>query len=335
MYTFVSFALVFTLLVFVHEFGHFALAKLNNITVHEFALGMGPRILKYKGKETEYSIRLLPIGGYVKMEGEDEASDKEGSFNRKSPLQRLSVIAAGPIMNIILAVILFTIIGLNLGTPVNIIDSVTQDYPAYKAGLKEGDKIIRINNANINSWDDIVKSISEAKEDPLKITVLRGKENITFDVKPIKDKETNNKLIGISPILEKSLPTSIKFSIDRITMITKGITGFLSNLVKGKASSEEVVGPIGMVHFVGEAARISIYSLLSLAAVISINLAIINLLPFPALDGGRLIFIILEMIKGSPVDPEKEGFVHTVGFIILILLMIFVLYKDITRFSIF
>ncbi|MDK2917427.1 MAG: regulator of sigma protease [Candidatus Petromonas sp.] len=335
MYTFISFVLVFGLLVFFHEFGHFALAKLNKIKVHEFALGMGPRILKFKGKETEYAIRLFPIGGFVKMEGEDEISEDAGSFSKKSPLQRISVIVAGPIMNIVLAVILFTIIALSLGIPVNVIDKVTENYPAQKAGIHPGDKIIRINEQNINSWEDIVETISKTKKDILTIEVLRDNETLSFKVSPLKDPDTDKKFIGISPVLKKSLPLSLKFSLERVAMVTKGITGFLSKFVKGKASTEEVVGPIGMVHFVGKAARISIYSLLSLAAVISINLAILNLLPFPALDGGRLFFILLELIKGKPVDPDKEGFVHLVGFVILIILMIFVLYKDITRFNLF
>ncbi|RKD27748.1 regulator of sigma E protease [Caminicella sporogenes DSM 14501] len=335
MLTLFSFILVFGLLVFFHEFGHFIFAKLNDIKVHEFALGMGPKLLSYKGKETEYSIRILPIGGYVKMEGEDGASEDIRSFSKKSPLQRISVIAAGPIMNIILAILLFMIIGFSIGVPINVINEVTENYPAYKAGIQPGDKIIKINDNKINSWDDIVKNVSQSSTDVLKITLIRDGKKMSLDVKPIFDKKTNKKLIGISPVFSKSIFASFKFSVERVVLITKGIGNFLLNLVKGKASSKEIVGPIGMVHFVGEAARISIFSLMSLAALISINLAILNLLPFPALDGGRLVFIIIELILGKPIDPEKEGFVHFIGFIILLGLMVFVIYKDITRFNLF
>lgn len=333
MYTIISFVFVFGLLVFFHEFGHFALAKLNNIKVHQFALGMGPKLLSYQGKETEYSIRVLPIGGYVKMEGEDEASDDERSFSCKTPLQRISVLAAGPIMNIVLAIILLTIIAFSFGMPVNIIDKVTKDSPAEMVGLKSGDKIIKINETDIDSWEDIVNTIGESKDDSLNIKVVRNGETLSFDVAPKLDKETNRYLIGISPAMKKSVIKSVKSSVENVFLVMKQIFGFLFSFIRGEGSTEDVVGPIGMFHYVGEAARISIYSLLSLAAVISINLAILNILPFPALDGGRIIFAIIELIKGSPIDPEKEGFVHMIGFVVLIILMVLVVYKDIIRFN--
>ncbi len=335
MLTFISFIFVFGLLVFFHEFGHFSLAKLNGIKVHEFALGMGPKLLKYKSKETEYSIRILPIGGFVKMEGEDEDSKEEGSFSTKSPLQRISVIAAGPLMNILLAIILFFVIAINIGLPVNVISQVTEDSPADLAGLKPGDKIVRVNNNKIENWDQLVQSISQSNTEDLEIVTVRNNDEQTIIIKPIIDEQTNNRIIGIAPQFDKSFKSAMEFSTQRVAAIAKGITGFLVSLIKGKASAGEVVGPIGMVHFVGEAAKISIYSLLSLAAIISVNLAIINILPFPALDGGRLIFILIELVKGSPIDPEKEGFVHFVGFVVLLALMVFVIYKDIMRFNIF
>lgn len=333
MNTFISFILVFGLLVFFHEFGHFAFAKLNDIKVHEFALGMGPQILKFKGKETQYSIRLFPIGGFVKMEGEDEASNDIRSFNKKTPLQRFSVIVAGPLMNIFLALLLFMIIGMSLGLPVNIIDEITPASPAEASGLKPGDKIIEIDDNRINNWEDVIESVSNSKKDILSMKILRNSNTLSFQVKPLFDNEANRKLIGISPEFKKSVSQSFIFAYDRVLLVMRGITDFLSSLVRGEASTEEVVGPIGMVHYVGEAAKTSIYSLLSLAAVISINLAIINILPFPALDGGRLIFIAIEIIKGKPINPEKEGFVHFVGFVVLIILMVFVIYKDIIRFN--
>ncbi|SHJ91036.1 RIP metalloprotease RseP [Paramaledivibacter caminithermalis] len=333
MLTAISFVFVFGLLVFFHEFGHFALAKINNIKVHQFALGMGPKIISFKGKETEYSLRILPIGGYVKMEGEDEVSDDERSFSSKTPLQRISVLAAGPIMNIILAILLLTIIAFNFGNPVNIINETTKNSPAEKAGLKSGDEIIKINETHIDSWEDIVNTIGKSEDDILNIKVLRNGEVFSFDVVPEYDEETKRRLIGISPVMKKSLLKSVKTSAENVFLVIKQILGFLFNFIRGEGSAKDIVGPIGMVHYVGEAAKISIFSLLSLAAVISINLAILNILPFPALDGGRIIFAIIELIKGSPVDPEKEGFVHMIGFVILIALMIIVIYKDIVRFN--
>jgi len=327
--------IIFGLLIFVHEFGHFIIAKLVGIRVEEFSIGMGPKAFSTQKGDTLYSVRLLPIGGYVKMEGEDEASNDSRSFNKKSPLQRISVIAAGPIMNIVLAIILFMIIALNIGTPITKIQDVTDNSPAQSAGILPGDKIISIDNKKIDTWEDIVKVVGESKKETLQIELSRNNEKLNLEVKPIVDKNTNKRLIGITPVFTKSVGASFKFSIERVSLIVKGIGDFLSKLIKGQASSEEVVGPIGMVHFVGEAARIGILSLLSLAAVISINLAILNILPFPALDGGRLLFIFAELITGKPIDPEKEGFIHFVGFVVLISLMIFVLYKDISKFNIF
>lgn len=334
MQTFISFVFVFGMLVFFHEFGHFAVAKLNGIKVHQFALGMGPKLVSYQGKETEYSIRILPIGGYVKMEGEDEASDHIGSFSSKTPLQRISVLAAGPIMNIVLAIVLFTIISMNFGTPVNVIDKISENSPAQISGLQSGDEIVKINDVNISSWEDIVQVIGSSEDEVLSIKVIRGGAAQTIDVKPKFDEETNRKLIGISPVLKKSVFTSVKSSIKSVFLVVSQIVDFLFKFIRGNASSEGVVGPIGMVQYVGEAARISIYSLLSLAAIISINLAILNILPFPALDGGRIIFALIELIKGKPIDPNKEGFVHLVGFVILMILMVLVLYKDIVKLNI-
>lgn len=337
MFTFISFVFVFGLLVFFHEFGHFALAKMNNIKVHQFALGMGPKLISFKGKETEYSIRIFPIGGYVKMEGEDESSDDARSFSRKTPLQRISVLAAGPIMNIVLAILLFAIIAFNSGIPVNIniIGEVMENSPAEEYGLESGDKIVKINEVEINNWEDIVKNISESKEDIIHLKIIRNGKILYFDIKPTFDKESGRKILGISPTYEKSLISSVKVAVQNVYLAVKQIFDYLINLTRGKASLENIVGPVGMVQHVGEAARMSIFHLLFLAGIISINLAILNILPFPALDGGRIIFAIVELIKGSPIDPEKEGLVHMIGFIVLIALMVLVLVKDITRLNIF
>ncbi|WP_432665017.1 RIP metalloprotease RseP [Wukongibacter baidiensis] len=335
MQTFISFIFVFGLLVFFHEFGHFALAKLNNIKVHQFALGMGPKLISYQGKETEYSIRVLPLGGYVKMEGEDESSNDARSFSKKSPLQRISVLAAGPIMNIILAILLLTIVVSAMGMPVNIINEVTENSPAQLAGLKSGDEIVKINDNDITSWSDVVETISKSQSEVITIEVIRNGGKLSFDIKPMVDEATKRRMIGISPAIEKSLASSIVVSTKGVFYGIKQIFVVLSQLIRGELSAgAQVVGPIGMVHFIGEAARSSIYDLLASAANISISLAILNILPFPALDGGRIIFAIIELIKGSPIDPEKEGFVHMIGFVVLMILMVVVLVKDIIKFNI-
>jgi len=324
--------IVFGVLVIFHEIGHFSIAKIAGIKVHEFAIGMGPRLLKLKDKETEYSIRIFPIGGYVKMEGEDEASTDKRSFGNKPLLTRILVILAGPLMNFVLAVLIFVTIFYSIGYPTTIINELTPGYPAELVGLKTGDKIISINNSPINNWDEIVQKISSNKERRLNITIERNTSVKTFTVLPIINEQTNQAVIGISPVFRKSLIKSISPSFERIVFVMKGMMEFFVRLFGGKASAEDVVGPVGIIHLVGEAAKTNIYNVLNLAALISINLGMVNLLPIPALDGGRLVFLFIEGILGKPIDPEKEGFIHLTGFILLIGLMIFMVYKDIMRF---
>ncbi len=327
--------IVFGLLVVFHELGHFAVAKFVGIKVHEFAIGMGPRLLKVKKRETEYSLRLLPIGGYVKMEGEDEASSDSGSFNNKPIWARMAVLIAGPFMNFLLAVLLFSMIFYSLGFPTTIIDRVTPGFPAEQVGLRSGDQITAINGESIENWDQIVRRINGSKEQELSITLLREGTEKQVQVTPVINKETNQAIIGITPAAEKSLGKSITTSVDRMFFIMGGMMEFLGNLFGGKASTEDVVGPVGIIHLVGEAAKTSIYNVMSLAALISINLGIVNLIPIPALDGGRLLFLLFEGISGRPIDPEKEGFIHLVGFVLLMVLMLFIAYKDIIRFDLF
>ncbi len=327
--------IVFGLLVIFHELGHFAVAKFVGIKVHEFAIGMGPRLLKVKKRETEYSLRILPIGGYVKMEGEDEASSDAGSFNNKPIWARMAVLIAGPFMNFVLAILLFSMIFYSLGFPTTVIDRVTPGFPAEQVGLRSGDQIIAINEDAITNWDQIVRRINGSREEEINITLLREGAEKKFQVTPIINKETNQAIIGITPTAEKSLVKSITTSVDRMFFIMGGMMEFLGNLFGGKASTEDVVGPVGIIHLVGEAAKTSIYNVMSLAALISINLGIVNLIPIPALDGGRLLFLLFEGISGRPIDPEKEGFIHLIGFVLLMVLMLFIAYKDIIRFDLF
>lgn len=324
--------LVFGLLVVFHEFGHFGIAKLVGIKVHEFAIGMGPRILKVKGPETEYSIRIFPIGGYVKMEGEDEASKDERSFNNKPLWARILVIVAGPVMNFILAILLFAIIFYAIGYPTTTIHTVTPGFPAERAGIKPGDKIVSIEGEKINNWDEVVKIINTSDEKALEMVLERNEMEQVVYVRPVIKDGTKQMIIGISPTIEKSFVHSIQTSFDRVIFVMEGMLDFFVKLFGGKASAEDVVGPVGIIHLVGQAAKTNIYNVLSLAALISVNLGIVNLLPIPALDGGRLVFLLVEGLIGKPLDPEKEGFIHLTGFILLMGLMLFMVYKDIVRF---
>ncbi|QZY56789.1 RIP metalloprotease RseP [Crassaminicella profunda] len=323
--------LVFGVLVVFHEFGHFSVAKLVGIKVHEFSIGMGkPRLFKFKAGETEYSIRALPIGGYVKMEGEDEASTDERSFNNKPVWARILVIVAGPFMNFVLAILLFTMMFYMMGFPTNstTIGEIIPDYPAQMAGMKAGDQIIAIDGEKMSSWEELVETIHSKKDQELSIKILRDEKEKNISIKPVINKETNQVMIGISPTFEKSIKKSITTGFERMTFIIKSMLAFFM-----KPSVKDVVGPVGIIHIVGQAAKTNIYSVLWIAGIISVNLGIVNLLPIPALDGGRLVFLMVEGLRGKPLDPEKEGFIHLTGFVLLMSLMVFMIFKDVERFN--
>ncbi len=323
--------IVFSMLVFIHELGHFTVAKMVGIKVHEFAIGMGPRLVHTKKGETEYSIRALPLGGYVKMEGEDEKSDDERSFNKKPALARIAVIFAGPFMNFVLAVALFIIIFYSIGTPSTTVMEVMDESPAQTAGIEAGDKIYSINGTIVKSWNNITDVIGSSKEESLEITIVRNEEKIEKIVTPELDQDTNRMLIGISPAMKKSLSAAIENSFSAIGSITRDILGFLKGLVTRSANTGEVMGPVGIINLVGEVSRSGLLDVLNLTAVLSVNLGLMNLLPIPALDGSRILFLLAEVLRGKPVDQDKEGMIHFIGFGILMTLMLFITYKDILK----
>lgn len=332
MTTFIYFILVFGSIIFFHEFGHFITAKLSGVLVHEFSLGMGPKIIKRKGKETTYSIGVFPIGGYVKMEGEDEESDHKKSFSSKSPFKRFLIIFAGPFMNFILALLIFFFLFLFIGSPTTTVKEILPGLPAETSDLKVGDRIISINEYTTDEWEDIVENVSKSTG-TLAFLVEREDEEIVVEIIPVEDEGRN--VIGIAPTIERNLFYSAAMAFDRLWFVSTNIFTFLGDMINGKQLEGEVVGPIGIISMVNEASKYSFLSVLSLAAVISINLGIVNLLPLPALDGGRLVFILIEILKGSPIDPKKEGFVHFAGFVALMIFMAYMVVKDLGRLNLF
>lgn len=336
MITALSAIFVFMLVIVVHEFGHFITAKMVGIKVHEFSIGMGPKLFHKKGEETDYYLRAFPIGGYVRMEGEDESSDDPRSFNKKPAWARILVVAAGAIMNFILAIVVFTIVAYNTGTPTTVIDEVIKDSPAYEVGIKTGDKIIRINNIETKNWKSIVKEISnsDSKKD-MNITVIRNSKNVDFVLRPKYDEESKKVIIGIVPKSEKSFISSVKNGFETTGTVLGLMFQFLRMLFRGQVKSDDLSGPIGVIYTVGEAAKYGFINVLYLLGFISVNLGFFNLLPIPALDGSRILFLLIELFRGKPMNPEKEGFVHFIGFVLLLALMVFVTYSDIVRFQLF
>lgn len=411
--------LAFSVLIIVHELGHFVMAKVNKIEVEEFAIGMGPKVFSVQGKETKYSIGILPIGGYVKMLGEEEDVEGEGSFSSKSPLRRISVILAGSIMNFLLALVLFTLILSKNGYTIPKVNEVKANTPAYEAGLQAGDKFLNINGDKVFSADDVAVAISMAKEQPVDIVLERNGEVKETTITP---KENNEKkyAIGISfakkngellpevgdvqkdtPAYEAGLKSGDKFlSINGDKMISaedisiaigmsKGNsvnivlerdgenkeftitpkestekrydTGFtfarednptliqgikqsfkqttslivqtfkgLKMIVSGEANLKtDVGGPVTIIKMSGEAAKNGIMSLMYFTAFISVNLAVFNLLPFPALDGGWTVILLIELITKRKVPEKIVATVNYIGIMCLFGLMILVTVKDI------
>ncbi|GAB6088197.1 RIP metalloprotease RseP [Alkaliphilus crotonatoxidans] len=323
--------IVFSMLVFFHELGHFAIAKLVGIKVHEFAIGMGPKLFAFSGSETDYSVRAFPIGGYVKMEGEDEKSEDARSFNKKSVPARMAVIVAGPIMNFILGLLLFTLLFYMTGSPVTTIDQIIPDSPAEMVEIMPGDQILKINDEQIGTWSELEVAIGNSGGAPLEVVLERDSQIMTKTITPMRDEESGKIMIGIVPKMESSLKGAIQNSFHNFSMIVTEIMEFLRRLVTRQASSSEVAGPIGIISLVGEATRAGWLNVVFLAALISVNLGLMNLLPIPALDGSRLLFLLVELLRGKPVDPDREGMIHMIGFSILIALMVFVTYQDIVR----
>nr|WP_284680990.1 RIP metalloprotease RseP [Aceticella autotrophica] len=323
--------IVLSILVMVHEFGHFIVAKMSGTKVNEFSIGFGPRLFKWKYGETEYSFRILLLGGYCALAGEDEKTDDKRGFANKPWYIRLAILAAGPIMNILLAMVFLFMAFYITGSPVPQVKSVLSGYPAQKAGILPNDKIVMINGTKINDWNDLERIISSNKGTELNLKIKRDNSIIDKKITPITDKKTSKAMIGIMPEYQRSIFLAIKTAVDKTIYFSKIIILSIVLLITGKVSTNDLMGPVGIVQTIGVVAKTGFVDLLIFSAFISVNLGLFNLLPFPALDGGRILFVIIEVLRGKPVDPNKEGFVHYIGFLLLIILFIFVTYRDLVR----
>lgn len=322
--------LAFSILIVGHEFGHFLLAKLNNVKVEEFSLGMGPKIFGVKGKETEYLIKALPIGGYVKMLGEEDKTDDPRAFSNKSPIRRLSIVSAGPIMNILIAIVLFGIIGYGKGILLPEIKAFTSESPAQKAGILVDDRIVEVNNKTINSWEQLSSEIIANGKNPLSIKVERGTSVQNFTIQPIYNEERKSYMIGIEPkVKSPTILQSISYGANETLNMTKETFKFFGTLFRGKAKASDFGGPITIIKVSTAAAKAGIYTLLFITAYLSVQLAIFNIIPFPALDGGWIFLFLFEIITRKKIDDKKVAVVNYIGFVFLMLLMVVVLLKDI------
>lgn len=323
--------LAFGVLILIHELGHFTLAKINGVKVEKFSIGMGPDIFKIKGKETTYAIGLLPIGGYVKMTGEDQPSDEEGSFSSKSPLRRITIILAGAFMNYVLAIVIFMVITYNFGYRTTTVNEVQPNSPAQEAGLLANDKINKINNHKVFSNSDISTGINLQKGDNVDIQVIRDGEKKDFNIKPEKT-DQGLYMVGISFTANQkpSIFTSFTESLNQTKSLVSQTFQSLKLLITGKLSLKtDVGGPVSIVKMSAETAKSGIWNLVFFTGFISVNLAVMNLLPFPALDGGWAVILLIELISGRKVPDKAVEIINTVGFALLMAFMLIVTVKDI------
>lgn len=332
MITLISSLVVFLLVVMLHEFGHFTVAKLSGIKVNEFSIGMGPKLFQKQKGETSYSLRALPIGGYVAMEGEEESSHDPRSFNNAPILKRMAVVLAGAFMNFILAFLAFTIIFSIVGYGSNEIDKVIKDSPAVIAGLKAGDIIIEIDKVKTKDIYEINSLISDKKDEEINLKISRNGENLDINLKPRYSEENKMYLIGITSKLKHSFFKSIELGAKRTGEMSLMILKSLKMIFDGSFKMEYLSGPVGVVQMIGSESSKGFLNFLQILALISVNLGVFNLLPIPALDGGKFLFLLIEALRGKPINEKFEQGLSLIGISLLFSLMIYVtIFNDIGR----
>ncbi len=332
--------IIFSAIVIFHELGHFLLAKWNGIEVIEFSLGMGPRLLSHVWGDTRYSLKLLPIGGSCQMVGEEEASDSEGAFGNKSVWARIAVVAAGPVFNFILAWVLALIIVGSVGYDNTMVD-IIPDSAAAEAGMEDGDQIISINGSRTWLYREVSLYSSLHQGQTATVVFERNGEKQTVVLTP-KQSDTGAYLYGFSRTVQREKGGALEtvgYSCAEIRYWLKATVESLKMLIGGQVRLEEMSGPVGIVSTIGDTYKESrvdgwyyvTMNMIMIAIFLSVNLGVMNLLPIPALDGGRLVFLILEAIRGKAIPQEKESMVHFTGFVLLMGLMAVILFSDLHK----
>jgi regulator of sigma E protease len=337
------------LLIVIHEWGHFLVAKLSGVGVVTFSVGFGPKLWVRKKGETEYALSAFPLGGYVKMVGEDpeeevQQHDIERSFSHKGLLKRIAIVAAGPGFNLLLAVVLLMIVYFFYGVPVlsTRISGVESGSPAELAGIRKGDRIVAVNGQAVDEWDGLSGKIKESQGAPLNIQIQRDSQQLSLTVQPVKKAGRSifgEKLeiwvigIGSQVSIEKGNPGQAvvrafqqTYEYSKLTLLA------LYKMINGDVSPRNLGGPIMIAQMAGQQAQEGLGSFLAFLAVLSINLGVLNLLPVPVLDGGHLLFFLVEAIIGRPVAVKHRERAQQVGIFLLMLLMVYAFYNDIARF---
>jgi regulator of sigma E protease len=332
--------IIIAILILAHEWGHFIVARRVGIEVHEFSLGFGYKLFSIKKNGVEYSLRLIPLGGFVRMAGEEPGDmDNPNGFNNCKPWEKFAVSFSGPFMNFVLAILIFIYIFAFIGVaqPMDdaVVGEVLQGKPAEAAGLQTNDRVLAVNGKSVGSWNEFVGTIKSNQVGvPLELKIDRGGTIDYITLRSVQDENTGIPIVGIYPQVEferQGILNAIRLGFVQTYQMTSLLLGGLVMLFTGGASASDLAGPVGITNMVGEAARSGLVYLLSFTAFLSINLGILNLLPIPALDGSRMAFALVEAVRKKPINPEREGFIHWLGFLFLMSIIVFVTYNDIVR----
>ncbi len=343
--TLLLFILILGVIILIHEGGHFFFAKRMGVYVYEFSIGMGPKIWSHKSKkdETVYSLRLIPIGGFCSLAGEDVEDDKsvpkEKKLQAKKPWQRFLIMFFGPGFNFISAILILFCIGLFWGAPnmEPILSEVESNSRAYEAGLRSGDKVLEINGQKVKTQDDISLYIAVDKhKKPTTFKIQRDNQTKTIQVTPEKiteSDESNTYRYGITMEAKREygFVPAVEYTVTKTGSLFKQMAKTVEYLVTGSVGVNQLSGPVGIYSIVGEQSKGGLVNILYLIAFLSINVGFINLLPIPAFDGGHILFIIIEKVKGSPVKPETENMIHNIGLFFLLALMLYITFQDIIK----
>jgi regulator of sigma E protease len=348
----VYFLVVLSVLVLIHEFGHFIIAKRIGVRVEKFSFGFGPKLFSVKKAFTEYQVCAIPLGGYVKMAGDDPAEKLNGEkweFLSRKISERFKIIFAGPALNYVLAFLIFSVI-LPFGSPTltTEVGSLLKDYPAEKSGILVGDKVVKIDGRDVKYWEDMTEVIHRHLEGPIRLTVERKGDTFDIEIQPairdVKDifgKSTKIALLGVAPSqkienVKYGFFAATGMAFKKLTNLTALTYKAIWSILTGKMSlKESVTGPIGIFVITGKAARMGLIYLVHLMGLLSASLAIFNLLPLPVLDGGHILFLFIEKMRGRPLSSKTQEFIANIGIGFLVLLTVFIFYSDIMKFGIF
>lgn len=331
---------IFGLLILIHELGHYIAARIFKVTIKEFSIGMGPKLISYTSKKTNiaYSLRLFPIGGFVAMVGEDEETDDPNALNKKKPWKRLIIMAAGAAMNILVGVLAMLILvstpGFRIGGTT--VAQIDEGYVQTQSDeLLVGDRIVKVGKTRVHYYQELSYEIMNQGYEPTDLTVVRNGETLTLHsvVFPTTDEDGTSfgDLFFKIKALDKTFGNVVSYSLYSSFSTIKMIWDSLISLITGRFGFSSLSGPVGVTKTVAESARAGLSSLVYVSIFITMNLGVFNLLPIPSLDGSRIMFVLIEMVRGKPINPKYEGYVHFVGIILLFILMIAVTFKDIIK----